>query len=477
MAEIMMRKRKIVVLILLCAQGCAPIPKHELADMMTSSQIDRIAAEALESGDFTGGDWPEACWWKALKDPVLDQLIATALQESPTLKRAEERLRAATQFALQRRAKLFPEVYFEADDNWQHLAREGFFRAFAKTVPAVVNDVHLGLSFSYEFDFWGKNRLLFTAALGEAVALAAERMQAELILTTSIAYTYAELQFLLYKRQILEKMQAHKKAIWAIRTKREKNALDTSIRRLQGESDALDVQVSLAALDQEIRKGEHKLKALSGLGQEADLDISFRALPTLQVALPEKLSLDLMARRPDLVAQRARIESASKQIGAAKTDFYPNVDLMGVVGFETIHWRTLFRKENYSGNIDPAIHLPIFTAGRLRAHLREKVAQFDEAVYAYNEMILQAAQEVADRLTDMIQIQKQAEIREVLLQTAKKQETLVQHRLENGLSDQTAVLERQNQVLENDLMWAELVYGKQLAAVLLIRALGGGYHD
>ncbi len=472
-----MCKIKIAVLALLFIQACAPIPKQEQAKIMRSTHCDQAVADALREGEFASGDWPKECWWKELKDPVLCRLMQAALKESPTLKRAEERLKAATQFALQKKAKLFLEVDFDADDNWQHLAREGFYRAFATTVPAVVNDVHLGLSFSYEFDFWGKNSDLFKAALGEAAALAAERMQAELILTTSIAYTYAELQFLLYKRQILEERRGNKEQNLSIRVNRERNALDSAMHRLRAESRTLDVEAVLAAVNQQICVQVHQLKALSGIGQDADLDIRFRSLNPLKTALPERLSLDLIARRPDLAAQKARLEAASKEIDAAKTDFYPNVNLMGVVGFETVYWGSLFQKKNYSGNVDPAIHLPIFTAGRLRAQLREKIAQFNEAVYLYNELILRAAQEIADRLTDITLLEKQIDIRKLSLQTAQKQEELAQERLKHGLDDRTALLDAQNQVLESDLDCAELIYGKQLAAVLLIRALGGGYHE
>jgi NodT family efflux transporter outer membrane factor (OMF) lipoprotein len=467
-------KIKIFGIILLFIQGCAPIPKHEMAKMMESCDCDHVAAQVM-NGDFAVGDWPRREWWKDFKDPVLDWLIEAGLELSPTLKRAEARLKSATQVAVQRRAALFPEMDFDAEDDWQHLSKAGFFRAFAPTVPPLVNDVTLGFSFSYEFDFWGKNRALFRAALGEAAALAAERMQAELIMTTSIAYTYAELQFLLFKRQILEKMQWNDEEISSIRLKRLQNALDTSMTPLRSHADTLDIKAMIVDAEQQIEQEVHKLKALTGLSQDVVLDIQFFHLSPLQVAIPERLSLDLTSRRPDLIAQKARVEASAKEIHAAKTDFYPNVNLTAFVGLESVFWPKLFRGSSYSGYLDPAINLPIFTAGRLKGQLMEKVANFDAAVFAYNELILQAAQEVADRLTDIFLLQKQIDVRRLSLETRQEEEKITERRFEHAIEDQIALLDAKNVVLDSELTLASLEYGKQLANILLIRSLGGGY--
>lgn len=461
---------------LLFACGCARVPKHELATTFQSVDCDQVVLEAL-TDSFIIGDWPSSKWWEDFEDPTLTELIESALKLSPTLQKAEERLKAAKQFALQKKARLFPEIDFDADSDWQHLAKDGFFRAFAPSIPAVVDDTTLGLSFSYEFDFWGKNHKLFHAALGQASALLAEKMQAELILTTSIAYTYAELQFFLYKQQLLQELESNKAGITSVRIEREKNALDTSLMRLHSQSDTLDITASLLEIDQQVQITLHKLKALSGLGQDYALDIQQLPLKPLEVALPQCLSLDLIARRPDLIAQRARIESASKEIGAAKTDFYPNVNLMAFLGLETVFWSKLFQRKNYDGSFDPAIHLPIFTAGRLRAQLMEKVANFNQAVFSYNELILQTAQEIADRLTTIALLDKQINIRNLTLQIAEEEEALTEQRFNHAIDDQTALLNAKIEVVQMQLTLAELDYGRQLAAIQLIRALGGGYHE
>lgn len=465
--------RPFVLVLLLFACGCVSVPQRDMATYMSSCECESVVG----AEGFLLGDWPKQSWWEDFEDPILTDLIESALQLNPTLQEAEASLKAASQVAIQRRAAFFPEVDLDANTNWQHLSKDGFYRAFAPTIPAVVNDITVGLSYFYEFDFWGKNRALFNAALGQARAFAAERLQSELILTTSIAYTYAEMQYYLRKAQILQSIEDNNRAIEDIRDKRQKYALDNALLPLGAKSTKLDSQSALIEVEKEILERVHKLKALSGIGQDADLDIHFHPLNPLTFVLPEELGLDLIARRPDLIAQKARAEAAAKEMKAAKTDFYPNVNVKGLVGFESVQWSTLFESNNYSGNIQPAIHLPIFTAGRIRARYKEKAEIFNQAVFAYNSLVLQAAQDVADKVTDISQLQKEIEVRKNSLQTAEKQAELTLRRFENAIDDEIAVLNAMNAVLESELSLATLEYGQQLSGILLIRALGGGYYD
>ena len=471
------RNLKILGAILIGLSACLRIPREEMPVQDPSCHLEGSTAEALADGTLTLGHFPHRSWWKELGDPVLNELEEAALKESPTLKRVEERLKAAMEVVRERRAKLYPELNFDAGTNYEHFSRFGFFREVAPTVPAVVNDVTMNLSFYYEFDFWGKNRAILHAAMGTVAAMAAERLQAELILTTSIAYSYAELQLLLCEKNILERKESNRKAVVLSRARREQFALDTILESLNARSEVLDVQARLTDLSKKIKLQIHRLKALSGLGQDAELPLAFRPLDPLRVFVPENLSLDLIGRRPDLIAQKGRVEAASFQVGAAKTLFYPNINLTALAGIETIHWNKVFNVASFDGALQPAIHLPIFTAGRLRAQWKEKIAEFNEAVFGYNELILQAAQEVADQLTNISLLQKEIDVREGSLELAMQRQRVVKRRVEHALDDRISLLQTENRVLDTELVLAELEYGKQLANILLIRSLGGGIYD
>jgi len=468
---------KSIIIVFLFFYGCAPIPKTERAVVFDSTDCEKMVQEALRTDVFVEGDWPKEEWWEDFENPQLTTLIEEALLISPTLKRVEERFKAAHQLALQKRARLFPEMDFDADSDWQHLSKTGFFRSFAATVPAVVNDITAGLNFTYEFDFWGKNRNRYKAALNDASASAAEALQAKLILTTSIAYAFVELQFLNAKLQLLKQLEENELAITSIRIGRQESGIDMSTDHLQARSDRLDRSAMVVEISRAIQEKIHQIKALAGLSQNVSFYLPDPKIMPKSFVLPQNLSLDLIARRPDLIAERWRLEAAAKEIKVAKADFFPNVNLVAMLGFESIHLHTLFQKQSYSGEFDPAIHLPLFTAGRLQAQYREKVADYNEAVYTYNELILRVSQEIADRLSGIFFLQKELDVRAFSLDTAKEIDQVTQRRFQNAIEDKIALINAQNNVIDIQLIFTELLYMKQLLWIQLIRSLGGGLYE
>jgi len=340
-----------------------------------------------------------------------------------------------------------------------------------------VNDFFIGLTFHYEFDFWGKNRDLFKAALGEVAARSAEAMQAELVMTSSIAYTYFELQFLLRKKELVEERRRNREAVTAIRKQRVQGALDTEFDPLQARGDALEIQAELYEIEIDLKAHLHKLKALAGLSQDVELAVVPIEMKPLRLKLPPRLGLDLLGRRPDLIAQRRRLEAAAKEVDAAKTDFYPNINLLAFLGTESVFFSRLFRPENWDVGIAPALHLPIFTAGKLRAQLYEKNAAFNEAVYSYNELIVQAAREIADSLTKISSLLQEIEARKESVKVARQQEAIALRLLNGALGTKIESLKAMDQTLQKELVLAQVTYGAQLAEIDLIRQLGGGFHE
>jgi len=118
--------------LLCCLSGCVRIPESEQALVGSSCGVGADVGEALLSGAFEEGEWLGKRWWESFEDPVLTRLIEQGLRESPTLKLAEERLKAAAQVALQKKAALYPELDLEAFDLWTHLSRDGFFRVLPR---------------------------------------------------------------------------------------------------------------------------------------------------------------------------------------------------------------------------------------------------------------------------------------------------------------------------------------------------------
>lgn len=467
-------RRSLFMAFFLLLSGCLMVPKYDLPNAFDSAECN-LSAE--EEGDLAFGDWPKKGWWEEFQDPTLTFLIETAIQDSPDLKSTKAKWNLAMQLELQKRAALFPEIDFDANTNYEHFSKYGMFRGLFPTFPAVLDDTTLGLSFNYEVDFWGRNRDLFEAAVGRAAAVEAEIKQSELMLSTAIAYTYSDLQFFLRKKEILEQIEGAKKELLCMRENRVDFGIDPSLEPLAAKSILLDTAAELKKTEKEISLRLHQLKLLAGLTQDQELSISHHPLHVLSVNLPENLSVGLLAQRPDLAAQKYRMVAAAKEIGAARSNFYPKFNLMAFLGLESIHWQDLFRLSSFDGSLFPAVSLPIFTAGRLKAELMEKVAAFDEAVQSYNQLILQAAKEVLDHLSTISALSQEIEVRNASYETASKLASIRERRLEKAIDSKLLYLESKVFAFEKELLLADLLYARQLAKILLIRSLGGGWNE
>ena len=164
------------------------------------------------------------------------------------------------------------------------------------------------------------------------------------------------------------------------------------------------------AREETVQLDRHQLAALLGLGPDAALDVQ----PALQafesaVVLPSDIPADLLARRPDVAAQRFRVEAAAARIGAARADFYPNVNLAAFVGVEalTLNGLPLFDGGSRTAGVSPAIHLPLFEAGRLQANLQGRYDDYDASVSQYNQTLVEALRQVADQIVGLRAIRQQ----------------------------------------------------------------------
>lgn len=467
--------------VLLALGGCARVPKSDLAQKSEPIPLDTSIEEALSREFFEEGGWPTDRWWEMFVDPQLSRLMETALQQSPTIQTALARVALAEQEAKKERSALFPRLDLDAEEQWEYFSKNGFVRSFYPTtpaiaVPATANQLDLTLNFNYEIDFFGRNRNLFKAALGLARAERAEARQAILILTSLIAQTYIELQTHLALKEIEEERLNQRNQLFELGHFREFYGLDSATPVLQREQNFYAAQKLVLELDKQIALDRHMLSVLVGAGPDTVVAPEpMKAIFERPVTLPSDLSSDLLARRPDLMAQIWRIESAAKEIGAAKADFYPRVNLMAFAGLESLSFNKLLKIGSKQGALVPSLHLPIFTGGKLKANLRSKVAAFNEETFRYNDLLLHAAKEVADQITILSTTFDTVTEQISMLESAEDQWELQYARYKNGVDSFIAVLEMEDNLLSQRYMMYALERDYLLAVLKMIKALGGGY--
>lgn len=476
-----MQKHLFYFLFPLFLGGCFSGADKKMAQSMSTPSLEGVLQTAT-AADCTSSFSLGAHFWKVFEDPQLNSFMDQALAQNPTLQKAEAKVVAAQARAKMVRSNLFPHLSASAAENWQYLSKYGLLRDFFPSVPGFpiphkFNEINFSLQFSYEVDFFGKNQKLLQAALGKALAEEMERRQAELILCISVAYTYFSLQssraqLLKYQEELL-----CEEALLGIADKRYEAGLDNITVPLIDKQKLSSLKQQIEELEKEIAIDTAFLQELLGTGP-SPLSINFVWDPSkIANYLPSTLPIDLLSQRPDMMAQSHRIESARQEVGVAKTEFYPNVNLMGLGGFSSLSFSHLFEWASRTGGLRPAIHLPLFMGGALQGNLTEKVAKFNEAVFDYNALLLQAAKEVISEISTFICLHKQIKEQEEKLNSQKQLYEIANLSYAAGTRGYESPLSQKRALFTYEIEATSLHQYKILSFLKVIQALGGGWEE
>ncbi|SIT36827.1 RND efflux system, outer membrane lipoprotein, NodT family [Paraburkholderia piptadeniae] len=422
------------------------------------------------------GHWPAANWADQFGDAQLKALIDEALKSSPTLDQARARVASASAFSETAKAGTMPRV-----DASYSLTRQQF------SSTALVPPPYGGswqtenkglLSASYDLDLWGKNREALKSAVSQLQASQADAELVKLTLTTSIARTYNQLARLYVLRDIAQQEIAQREQIDRITAGRIATGLDTEVERKTAQANLATSRATLKALDGRILTTRYQIAALLGAGPDRGLQI---ARPTLgigdEVRLPDNLPADLVSRRPDIVAARWRVDAMTHDVKEAKAEFYPDINLSAAIGLDAFGFGRFLTAASRTASVGPAIHLPIFDAGELRAQLKGRYADFDYAVATYNQTLVTALSEVATQLADVRSTDGQLVDAQNAQDAARQADKLALVQYKAGLTNQLTVLNADVNALSADQAVANLRMDRRDQQIALASALGGGFVD
>lgn len=454
--------------------GCA-VP--DLGDRPTLAKpADYASAASLTSSGGTA--WPTAQWWRGYGDPQLDRLIGEALAGSPDIAIAAARVRVAQGAVQQAGAANLPVLDAEGAAG---LTKQSYNNGIpAQFVPKGWNDTgRVALNAGLDLDLFGRNRASLAAATSEAEAARLDGEQARLVLATGIAASYADLARLYAEQDVLQRASEVRAATERLVADRVAIGLDTQAELKQARSAVPASRVDLAANAEQIQLTKNAIAALVGAGPDRALSIARPAVPVLAVDLPADAGIALVGRRPDIAAARARAEAAGSRIKVARADFYPNINLAGLIGLQSLGLDNLFRGTSSIGNVGPAISLPIFDGGARAGQYRRARGGYDEAVATYNRTLIGALREVADAVTSRRQVAVQIADARASLTDAEGAYQVAQLRYKGGLSTFLNVLSAEQTVLTARRSLAAIEARRFALDVQLVRALGGGFgsHD
>jgi multidrug efflux system outer membrane protein len=455
-----------ILAVLVLGAGCTMGPKYKRPTVNVPATYRAAPTEqtALSLGNEQ--------WWQVYQDPVLTQLIHTALTQNYDVRIAATRvLEAQAQLGITR-SNQYPAASVGADIYSQQNAKvSNIFPAYQ------VNAGEINLGVIWNLDFWGKYRRQTEAARAEVLATEWGQRAVISSLVANVATAYFELRALDSQLDISERTLAS----------REQSLKLTHVLETDGSASGLDVSQAqqlvytasetIPDLERQIQQQENLLSIL--LGENPGPIARGRALTDqpLPQTVPAGLPSDLLQRRPDVRQAEEIIVAANAQIGVAKASFFPSLSLTGLGGLESnaLHRFISEPSETWYGAL--SVSQPVFQGGALRSGLRLARAQWQAAVLSYRQTVQNALGQVSDSLVASQTNREFREQQELLTQAAQRSDQFSQVLYQHGGASYLQVLTNETNYFSAELNLVQAQRNERLALVQLYQALGGGWQQ
>ena len=417
---------------------------------------------------------PASDWWKGFGDEQLDRLVEDAFAGNPSLAIALARMRAAAAGLAVERAATWPQIGLEASEQRAVLSGH-----YTYPPPYAGSTQWLGTvegTLSWNIDLWGRESAVVAAAGHTAKAAQLDAEAARLALAGAVTQTYIALAAAYQACDVTGEDLTLRSRGLQLAESRVRSGLDSRSRQHEAEEAAAAAKVANSACQADRDRIVHALAALTGRGADAYKTI---ARPDIDLAnavtVPENLPADLIAQRPDVLAAAARVEAALQGRRVAFKSFFPNVNLFAFAGWSALGLTNMFTSDAITYGTGPAVHLPLFDAGRLRANYAGATADLDAATAAYNATVVAAIREAADAGTQVKALTGQLADQNEAVTAAEQKKSLATSRVRNGLSPETDELTARGSLSAEKQKQIALQSASASQRVALIVAIGGGF--
>jgi multidrug efflux system outer membrane protein len=461
-------KKLLLLTIAVLLAGCAVGPNYKRPTVNVPTDYrDSMAAQTAAASSLGNDNW-----WQVYQDPVLVQLIHTALQQNYDVRIAATRvLEAQDQFGIVRANQLPSASLGAGVFSEQNAKVSNLFPAYE------VNAGQLNLSVIWNLDFWGKYRRQTEAARAQVLSSKWGQRAVISSLVANVATAYFELRALDSELEIASGTLGSRQQSLQLTRVLESHGGASDLDVSQSEQLVYTASETIPDLERQIEQQENLLSIL--LGQNPGAIPRGRPL-TEQPApqnVPAGLPSELLERRPDVREAEANIIAANAQIGVAKAAFFPSIALTGTGGLESNALNRFISapSETWMGAL--SVTQPLFEGGALRSQLKLSRAQYQEAALAYEQTMQNALEQVSNAL---IAEQKNREFREqqeLLTQAAQRTDRLSEVLYKNGGASYLQVLTSETNYFSTELNLVQAQLNERLALVQLYQALGGGWQQ
>ena len=445
--------------------------------------------KAAEYGSWKEGqpldNLPKGNWWEIFGDTNLNALEVQALQANQQLQAAIARVSQARDIARVARGELLP--YISADPSYERQRyspnQDPNFGAVSGSSGAsqalTANTFSTPLDLSYEVDLWGRVRRNFESARADAQASLADFYNVLLTLNSDVAQNYFSLRSLDAEIAAVNDTVALRHEQVRLVRGRFEGGIGSDLEIAQAETELATTEAELASLAQQRDQLENALAILVGQNPAtfklpALTDSNWNPQPP---EIPVGLPADLLQRRPDVAEAERQLASANAKIGVAKAAFFPVVTLTGSGGYLSGDVTSLFNWESRTWSFGPSVSLPIFAGGRNKANYQHAWAAYDEAVADYRQQVLVAFGDVENSLSAIRHLADQSEAQTRAVKNAQRATDLATDRYRSGIVAYIEVVDASRDALTSEQANAQLAGQRLVAAVQLIKALGGGWDE
>ena len=467
--------------ILLLVAGCTKVgpdfvkPDAPIADNWTETGQLQLNATQIDHAD----------WWGTFNDPTLDKLVNEAYNQNLTLQIAGLRiLEARAQLGLavgsawpQQQQATLGATYNSPSDN-----------AAGSAINKSTWNYDTGVQIGWEIDFWGKFRRGIESADAALLASIADYDTVLVSLTADVANVYVVIRTFEERLAIARENVKIQERSLNIADVRFRNGATTELDVQQAKTLLFNTQATIPALEAGLRQSQNALSILLGkppgtiqkiLGQEGKIPA-----PPTQVAVG--IPADLLRRRPDVRGAELQAAAQSALIGVAKADFYPSVALLGSIGLSATENSSTTASGNsgigewftsssltYMGG--PSVTWNIFNYGQISNNVRTQDARLQQLLVNYQNVVLQAAQEVEDSTVGFVRSQEQSRYLAESVTAALRSVDLAVIQYRDGAADYTRVLNTQQSLIDQQDQSTVTRGDIARNLIAMYRALGGGW--
>ena len=410
-------------------------------------------------------------WWTHYQDEKLNELVELSLKNNTNIALAVARIEEADASMREVGATMFPQVDLSAGATRSKVTELGPFPTFTSPIR---NNYTIGLSTSYEIDFWGKVRRAKESATANALASRNAKDTVELSLIGLVASNYLQLRGLDAQIAVTKQNQISRLEALKLNQRRLAGGVASALEVSQAEVLVSNLAAQLIELNRLRGLSLHQLAVLTGV---LDLRLEAADLRSLPVppTPPAGLPSALLENRPDIRQAEQTLIAENAKIGVAKAAMYPSISLTGSYGGESLELGDILKAGARIWTFGLGLDLPIFDSGRREARVDQASARQKQALAQYQTAIQNAFREVNDAL---ITRRLNAEREQALLQSeasAKKALTVAENRYKSGYSAYLEVLDAQRVHNEASLNVVQAKQASFLATVELFKVLGGDW--